>query len=130
MTDTEESFNINFFSVVVIQFILLVCVFVYAFYHVLNYAHTNDTKFGASLFARIFVISGEIIYLFVICYVPVDVELSTRGENAFNVSEWIWLIFGFIQMFYIWVFSPILFAFYDTDERKSYCKRLWDAIRI
>ena len=59
-----------------------------------------------------------------------DVELVTRGDTALEVSRWFWLIFTFIQVVYIWITSPILFAYYDTDERRSNFKRLWDAIRI
>ena len=53
--------------------IMLICIVIYALYHIANYAHSRDTKFGRSLAARIFVLLSEIIYLLVICYVPIDV---------------------------------------------------------
>ena len=62
--------------------IMLICIVIYALYHIANYAHSRDTKFGRSLAARIFVLLSEIIYLLVICYVPIDVELKTRGDTA------------------------------------------------
>lgn len=33
-------------------------------------------------------------------------------------------------MIYIWLVCPLLFAFYETDEANSCCKRLWDAFRF
>ena len=96
----------------------------------MNYAYPEDTYFGRSTFARIFIVSGEILYLTEIMYIPIDVELNTRGDAAYETTRWIWIVFIIIQMSYIWTASPILFAFYDTDEKKSYCRRLWDAIRI
>ena len=61
---------------------MLVSVAIYALYHVANYAHAKDTTFGRSKVARIFIIIGETIYLVAIVYVPVDVELKTRGDTA------------------------------------------------
>ena len=113
-----------------LQLVLLFCIVIYALYHVANYAHSKDTKFGKSAAARIFIITGEILYLLPICYVPIDVELKTRGEGAFDVSLWIWTVLTASQMTYIWLVCPILFAFYETDDNNSCCRRLWDAFRF
>ena len=78
-----------------VQFISLICVIVWAIYYYVNNAHSKDTIIGKSTAARIFIIFGEIIYLLLIIYVPVDVELKTRGEDAQNVTRWIWdILYG------------------------------------
>ena len=96
----------------------------------MNNAHAKDTLIGKSRGARIFVIFGEIIYLLLIIYAPVDVELKTRGVTAQNVTSYVWDILYGIQMILIWSLYPILFSFYDTDENRSFCKRILDAIRL
>jgi len=120
----------DFFVILLLQLVMLLCIIIYALYRVANYAHSRDSKFGRSTPARIFVISGEILYLLAICYVPVDVELKTRGQSAMDVSDWVWTVIIFIQMIYIWLVCPLLFAFYETDDKNSCCKRLWDAFRL
>ena len=80
---------------ILLQVVLLLCIVIYALYHVANYAHSKDSKFGRSSAARIFIISGEILYLLAICYVPIDVELKTRGDEAIKVSEWVWVVLVF-----------------------------------
>ena len=76
----------DFFATLILQFVILICIVIYAIYHVANNAHGKDSKFGKSKAARIFVITGEILYLLAIWYVPIDVELKTRGETAEKVS--------------------------------------------
>jgi hypothetical protein len=63
-------------------------------------------------------------------YVPIDVELKTRGDTAENAARWVWYILVFIWMIQIWIVGPIVFAFYETDEKKTVCARLWDALRL
>ena len=109
---------------------MLLCVFVYALFHVANYAHGGDTAFGKSTAARIFIISGEILCLISVVFIPVDVAMKTRGETALEVSRWFWIVLVFVQMTYIWVISPILFAFYESDEKDKPCKRLYTAVRL
>ena len=77
---------------------MLVCVIIYALYHVANYAHSSDTAFGKSVAARIFIISGEILCLISIVFSPVDVAMKTRGETALRVSRWFWIIIVFVQI--------------------------------
>ena len=125
-----ESFGIDFFAIVMISIIIFICIVVYALYHVANYAHSRDTTFGQSTVARITVIIG-VIFSFVSCtYVPIDVELKTRGDSASTVSRWFWIAIVFSQLFYIWAVCPMLFAFYETDEKDSFCKRLKEAFRL
>ena len=109
---------------------MLICVAIYSVYHVANYQHSRETKFGKSLAARLIVISGEIFYLLSICYAPIDVQLKSRGAQARENSRSIWLVLVDIQMIYVWIIFPLLFAFYDSDETFSICKRLWEAFRL
>ena len=69
----DEKFIIDFIAVVILQFIMLICVAIYSVYHMANYQHSRETKFGKSLAARLLVISGEIFYLLSICYAPIDI---------------------------------------------------------
>jgi len=65
-----------------LQFILLICIVIYAVYHVANYAHARDTKFGQSFLAKTIVVTAIILYLVNICVVPIDIELSGKSDTA------------------------------------------------
>jgi len=127
---STEDYDIDFFTIIGIQFVMLICIVFFALYHVANYAHPGDTQFGRSIAARIFCICGVILFLTPIAFVPVDCELKTRGWDASDANRFIWMTLYFPSICYIWIASPVLFAFYETNEKDRFCKRVWDALRI
>lgn len=122
--------GMDFWSLVLISAVEILCGLIFAFCRMLYFAHKDDTKFGASATARTIVVMGMFMWVIPILWMPLDVLLSLHSATARDVNLYAVVIIQSLQMVYLWVICPIILAFYETETTDTFCNRLWQALRV
>ena len=122
--------GIDFWSLLLISVIEILCGLLFCFCRMIFYAHKDDTSFGSSKFARIMVVIGMFMWVLPILWVPIDVILSLHSDTARTINFYIIMSTQILQSIYLWVFCPISLAFYETESNESFCHRFCQAMRL
>ena len=84
--DKNVKDTMNFWSLLTISFIEILCGFIFVLYRYAHYAHSGDNKFGRTKLARISVTMGMYMWVIAILWVPVDCMLSTKSSMTRSIN--------------------------------------------
>ena len=119
--DKSVKDNMNFWSLLAISFIEILCGFIFVLYRYAHYSHAGDNKFGRTKIARVSVTLGMFMWVIAILWVPVDCLLSAKGTLTRSINYYALKSFETFQLFYIWFICPIFLAYYESDENEPIC---------
>ena len=129
-TEQGASAGLDFWFLLGIYIVEMLCGAIFAVYRMATYAHSKDTPFGQSCCARASITIGIFAWVLPILWVPMDVLLSQRNDLARDINDWALNGIQMYQLFYLWLMAPIMLAFYETEAAESFCQRTWHAIKI
>ena len=84
--DKNVKDTMNFYSLLGISFIEILCGFIFVLYRYAHHSHAGDNKFGRTKIARISVTLGMYMWVIAILWVPVDCILSTKGSLTRSIN--------------------------------------------
>lgn len=91
------------------------------------YIHPDDRGFGASLFPKILVVFGLTLSWGMVLMLPLDVANSQGTGGGLNMDLF-WEIVIILTAVILVILIPFAYTYYETDETKTFRRRLGVAI--
>ena len=119
----DKSVNdaMNFWSLLGISFIEILCGFIFVLYRYAHHSHAGDNNFGRTKIARVIVTLGMYMWVIAILWVPVDCLFSLKSSLTRSLNWYSLMCFQTFQLLYIWFICPIFLAYYESDENEPIC---------
>ena len=119
---TDDIINFAYF---ITQMVIVVIAMVYMIAH---FAHPNDTEFGKKWYVRILVFIGFVLSFCPLILVHLDVTENKRtacpSTNIYcerkPVLGPIWLTIILLQSMFVWIISPLLIMYYQSNENRTF----------
>lgn len=109
---------------IIVVLVMLILLGIINLYIVAHYGHPLESKFGASIFAKIIIILALLITQSEILILPLDVSNVQNGSGL--DMKGFWYTLTMISAIFIFLILPISMFYYETegDPLKS---RIWHA---
>ena len=81
--------GLDFWGLLLISLIEIICSLFFAFYRMLFFAHKDDTRFGVSKLARSIIVGGMFMWVIPIVWIPVDILLSLHSDLSRKINFYV-----------------------------------------
>ena len=116
--EIEETGQIVFWYNMLLMFVTFVALAVYLLYFLIHYASAEDTEFGKSTFARIFIYIGYFLAYSLILTVQFDIYLTQFGIDI----SYLFYILQWVQLVYVFLAGPSLLVYYESNENLAFVR--------
>jgi LMBR1 domain-containing protein 1 len=119
----------DFWFTIIIVLFELVAIAAYIIYFMADNAHPEDTDFGKSIFCRVMIFLGFLSAYSSMLMVQVDVLQSDHPDVSRNVIEILWIFVILIQIAFVYIVSPLMLVYYQSNENDKFVRRIWTSFR-